>query len=67
MVADELAVASISWFEPAWLAQNDRIGSSVPIRSWLQLMAESVRTIGVTPAIATTAAAFAGSFPWRSR
>lgn len=32
--ADELAVASISWFGLAWLAEHERIVLAVPIRSW---------------------------------
>jgi PIN domain nuclease of toxin-antitoxin system len=61
--ADELAVASISWFELAWLAQHERIVVSTAIRSWLEDLAVAVRTIGTTPAIAATAAALPSSFP----
>lgn len=61
--ADELAVASITWFELAWLAQHERIVVTVPIRSWLDGIAASVRTIGTTPAVATTAVGLPSSFP----
>jgi PIN domain nuclease of toxin-antitoxin system len=61
--ADELAVASISWYELAWLARRERIVVSVPIRTWLQGLAAHVRTIGTTPAIADTAVALPSSFP----
>lgn len=61
--ADELAVASISWFELAWLAANERITLTVPVRSWLDALAAEVRTIGITPAIATTAVSLASTFP----
>jgi PIN domain nuclease of toxin-antitoxin system len=61
--ADELAVASITWFELAWLARHDRIVVGIPIRSWLERLAESVRTIGTTPAIADTAVSLPASFP----
>ncbi|CAN5495445.1 type II toxin-antitoxin system VapC family toxin [soil metagenome] len=61
--ADELGVASISWFELAWLAQHERIALSVPLRAWLDGLAEHVRTIGTTPAIAATAVSLPGSFP----
>lgn len=61
--ADELAVASISWFELAWLAANDRIVLGVPVRSWLDGLAADVRTVGTTPAIAATAVALRASFP----
>jgi PIN domain nuclease of toxin-antitoxin system len=61
--ADELAVAGISWFELAWLARHERIIVSIPIRSWLQQLAEQVRTIGVSPAIAEIAVSLPSSFP----
>jgi PIN domain nuclease of toxin-antitoxin system len=61
--ADELAVASITWFELAWLAQRGRIEISVPIRSWLEDLSQHVRTISTSPAIAATAAALPRSFP----
>ncbi len=44
--ADELAVASITWFELAWLAAHDRIVLAVPIRSWLDGLAADVRSVG---------------------
>lgn len=61
--ADELAVAAISWYELAWLARHERIAVTVPVRSWLSGLAAQVRTLGVTPAIADTAAALPSSFP----
>jgi PIN domain nuclease of toxin-antitoxin system len=61
--ADELAVASISWFELAWLARHGRIVITVPIRSWLERLADQIRTIAVTPAIADTAVSLPESFP----
>jgi PIN domain nuclease of toxin-antitoxin system len=61
--ADELAVASISWFELAWLAEHDRIALTIPVRSWLAELAADLRTVGTTPAVAATAVALPGSFP----
>ncbi len=61
--ADELCVASISWFELAWLAEHERIVLSVPLRSWLDGLAQQVRTIGTTPAIGATAVALPSAFP----
>lgn len=61
--ADELAVASITWFELAWLAQNGRIALAVPVRSWLEELAAEVRSVGTTPAIAATAVALPPAFP----
>jgi PIN domain nuclease of toxin-antitoxin system len=61
--ADELAVAAISWFELAWLADNERIVLSIPARSWLEGLAAQVRTVGITPAIADTAVSLPSTFP----
>jgi PIN domain nuclease of toxin-antitoxin system len=61
--ADELAVAAITWFELAWLAGHERIQLTIPARSWLEQLAEHVRTVGITPAVAATAVALPSSFP----
>jgi len=61
--ADELAVASISWFELAWLARHERITLAVPLRAWLRVLADRLRTIPVTPEIAATAVSLPSSFP----
>ena len=61
--ADELAVASISWFELAWLAHHERIVVTIPIRSWLEQLAAPLRIIGISPAIAAVAVALPESFP----
>jgi PIN domain nuclease of toxin-antitoxin system len=61
--ADELAVAAVSWFELAWLAERDRIRVTIPVRSWLEQLAGQVRTLPLTPAIAATAVALPSSFP----
>jgi PIN domain nuclease of toxin-antitoxin system len=61
--ADELAVASISWFELAWLAKHERITVAMPVRSWLHQLGDQVRTVGITPAIADTAVSLPASFP----
>ena len=61
--AEELAVASISWFELAWLARHDRIVVTIPIRSWLDALSANVRTIGTSPAIAAAAVDLPATFP----
>lgn len=61
--ASELAVAGITWYELAWLANHDRIALAVPVSSWLGQLASTVRTVGITPAIATAAATLPDSFP----
>ena len=61
--AEELAVASITWFELAWLASHERIDVSIPIQAWLSGLSEQVRTIGTTPSIALAAVSLPSSFP----
>ena len=61
--ADELLVASISWFELARLAQKGKLLVPMPVRSWLESLSEGVRTIAATPAIAATAAELPATFP----
>ena len=55
-------MASISWFELAWLAEHQRIVLSLPVRAWLAQLAELVRTLVISPAVAATAAALPVSF-----
>jgi PIN domain nuclease of toxin-antitoxin system len=61
--ADELTIAAISWYELAWLAQHERITVTVPLRAWIDGLASHLRTVGVSPAIAATAACLPSSFP----
>jgi PIN domain nuclease of toxin-antitoxin system len=61
--AGELAVAAITWFELAWLAEHERIQLTIPVNLWLQRLAEHVRTVGITPSIAVTAVSLPSSFP----
>lgn len=61
--ADELAVASITWFELAWLAHNERIVVTIPVRSWLEQLAAEVRTVPASPAIADAAVSLTAPFP----
>jgi PIN domain nuclease of toxin-antitoxin system len=61
--ADELAVAAITWFELAWLADHERIRLTIPLRSWLQQLARHLRTVGITTAVAATAVSLPSSFP----
>ncbi|MBM2810134.1 MAG: putative toxin protein [Chloroflexi bacterium] len=61
--ADELAVSAITWFELAWLARHERIGLTIPIRTWLEQLAAQVRSIPITTRIADTAVSLPSSFP----
>lgn len=47
-----LAVAAISWFELAWLAAHGRIVITVPLRSWLDRVAEHLVSVPIDPVIA---------------
>lgn len=55
-------MAAVTWFELAWLAAHERIIITIPARTWLDGLAEHVRTVGTTPAIAHTAVALPSSF-----
>jgi|SRR3954469_923366 len=61
--ADDLLIAAISWYELAWLAERQRIVIDVPVRSWLEDLGAHLRTVGITPAIADSAAGLPSSFP----
>jgi PIN domain nuclease of toxin-antitoxin system len=61
--ADELLIAAVSWYELAWLAERQRIVLDIPIRAWLGDLSAQVRTLGLTPGIADSAAALPSSFP----
>ena len=61
--ADDLAVADISWFELAWLAAHQRIVVTGPLTTWLDELAEELRTVPISPAIAATAVSLPRSFP----
>ena len=61
--AEELAVASITWYELGWLAHHGRISVAIPVRTWLTELAQDLRTIEITPAIAETAVALPETFP----
>ncbi len=61
--ADELAVAAITWFELASLAEHDRITLSIPVSAWLAQLAGAVRTAQITPGIGHAAARLPAAFP----
>lgn len=61
--AERLAVAAISWFELAWLVNKGRISITLPLRSWLDRLAENLWTVAMDPAIAAAAVSLPKSFP----
>lgn len=61
--ADTLTVASVTWYELAWLAHHDRIQAKIPLSAWLENLSAQVLTAHLTPDIAATAVQFPDSFP----
>lgn len=59
----EMAIADISWYELAWLAERGRVSLDVPLRAWLDDLADEVRTVPTSPSIAATAAELPATFP----
>jgi PIN domain nuclease of toxin-antitoxin system len=53
----------MSWYELAWMARNERIAISGTVPAWLGQLAQQVRTVPITPAIADIATAMPSSFP----
>jgi PIN domain nuclease of toxin-antitoxin system len=54
--ADELAVASMTWWELAWLVRQGRVMPRGSLGGWLRDLARDVRTVALTPGIAVRAA-----------
>jgi len=61
--ASGLAVAGPTWYELAWLHQSGRLQSTLPLRTWLDGLAEGLRTLPLTPAVAARAVALPANFP----
>lgn len=61
--ADELAVADVSWFELAFLAEQGRIVLDRPTLTWMSSVADYVRSIPITPSIAAAAVTLPATFP----
>ena len=62
-LTDDPAISSITWFELAWLVQHERITIHISLQTWLERLSSSIRTIGITPEIAATAARLPDPFP----
>ncbi|MDE0269035.1 MAG: type II toxin-antitoxin system VapC family toxin [Acidimicrobiaceae bacterium] len=60
--ADQLAVASVTWYELAWLAINGRITPKQPVSSWLDELACTLVTVPLSPAIAVVACSLSSLF-----
>ena len=61
--ADELAVASVTWFELAWLVRSGKLATAAPLRTVVTALARDMRTVPLTPSIAIAAAELPASFP----
>lgn len=61
--ADELLLASPSWYELAWLHRAGRVRSRTPLRAWLDVVAVGLRTLPMTPAVAARAVSLPDTFP----
>ena len=61
--ADDPAVAAITWWELAWLMRRGRVKAARPMQAIIASLAGDVRTIALTPAIATRAAELPDPFP----
>jgi PIN domain nuclease of toxin-antitoxin system len=61
--AEDLAVAAPTWFELAWLRSSGRLEGTVPLRAWLDRLAQGLRTMPIGPGVAARAAELPDSFP----
>ena len=58
-----LAIAAITLWEIAWLAENGRIESTMRIESFIRESVSKVSVLPITPEIAVRAASFPESYP----
>ena len=56
-------VVGPTWYELAWLHRSGRLPSKTPLRAWLDVLAQGVRTLPITPAVAARAASLPNAFP----
>jgi PIN domain nuclease of toxin-antitoxin system len=58
-----LAIAAITLFELAWLAQNGRIETTLSVESFVRLCASKMTVLPITPEIAARAVSFPDPYP----
>lgn len=58
-----LAIAGITLFELAWLAENERVTTTLSVESFVRLCASKMTVLPITPEIAARAASFPDSYP----
>jgi PIN domain nuclease of toxin-antitoxin system len=61
--ATGIAVASVTWWEMAWLAHHGRVEFPKPVRSFMEEISEGIQTLPTTPAIGDTAVLLGDRFP----
>jgi PIN domain nuclease of toxin-antitoxin system len=60
---DCLAIAGITLWEIAWLAENGRIETTMSVESFVRECAAKVSVLPITPEIAARAVSFPDSYP----
>jgi PIN domain nuclease of toxin-antitoxin system len=58
-----LAIAAITLFELAWLAENGRIETTLSVESFVRLCASKMTVLPITPEIAARAVSFPDPYP----
>jgi PIN domain nuclease of toxin-antitoxin system len=61
--AGEVVVASITWYELAWLAIHGRIRLTIPVDAWLERLARDVGTVVASWRTSLAAASLPAEFP----
>ena len=60
---DHLAIAGITLWELAWLAENGRIETTMSVESFVRASAAKVSVLPITPEIAARAVSLPDSYP----
>jgi len=58
-----LAIAGITLFELAWLAENGRVETKLSVESFVRLCASKMTVLPITPEIAARAVSFPDPYP----
>jgi PIN domain nuclease of toxin-antitoxin system len=58
-----LAIAAITLFELAWLAENGRVETTLSVESFVRLCASKMTVLPITPEIAARAVSFPDPYP----
>jgi len=58
-----LAIAAVTLFELAWLAENGRVETTLSVESFVRLCASKMTVLPITPEIAARAVSFPDPYP----